>query len=71
MPEITPAQRRVYDAVLRFEGENSRAPLLQEVADALGMRSKSNICVRLQHLERAGWIKRDYRHVMTIRPDDN
>ncbi len=66
MREITPAQRRVYDAIFDFEEKHGRRPILQDLADALGMRSKSNIWAHLRKLERAGWIKLEYRHVVTI-----
>ena len=67
MQPITDTQRRVYDALIAFEAAHSRAPTQQELAIALGQKSRSNIHRHLATLERAGWIKREYHHVMTVR----
>lgn len=58
-------------AVLRFIGEYVRregfAPTIQEIADGVGLKSKSSVEHHLVHLEEMGLIARKARAPRTIR----
>lgn len=63
---LSPANLRVLGAVIHLTRESGRAPTLQQVATAVGLKAKSTICVHMKKLEAAGRIRRDYRHEVII-----
>jgi SOS-response transcriptional repressor LexA len=65
-PSLSPANLRVLGAVIHLTRQHGRAPTLQQVATAVGLRAKSTICVHMKKLEAAGRIRRDYRHEVII-----
>jgi SOS-response transcriptional repressor LexA len=67
MTPMTDGQRRVYEAIVKYEEQTGKRPTQRWLAEALGLSSSSNINVHMRKLEKAGWIKRDYYNTATVR----
>ena len=68
---LTPRQRDALAFIARYQGANESAPSLQEIADDLGMRSKSQAHYIVRKLEQRGAIRRLHgqrRSIRIIRP---
>lgn len=63
LADLTPAQRRVYQAIAELEQELGYAPTLRQVADRAGLRSTATVHAHLQRLLQAGLIRRASRTV--------
>ena len=61
--DLTPAQRRVYQAIAELEQELGYAPTLRQVADRAGLRSTATVHAHLKRLLQAGLIRRASRTV--------
>jgi len=61
--DLTPSQRRVYQAIAELEAELGYAPTLRQIAERAGLRSTSTVHAHLQRLLRAGLIRRVSRTV--------
>lgn len=55
---ITPAQHQTLAFLQSYIRENGYAPSYDEIADGLGLHSKSGILTKLRALEAAGYIRR-------------
>ena len=55
---LTPRQRDCLLVLQRAVDATGVAPTQQQLADALGLRSKSNVCALLDHLEERGYVER-------------
>ena len=70
MPEIsglTPRQRDVLAFIVRYQAAENCAPTLQEIADGLGLKSKSQIHTLIRGLRERGVIQYLPRHPRSIR----
>ena len=56
MEALTPHQRRVLEALQRFAAEG-HAPSLDELAQALGLRSRGSLHKHIRALEAAGYVR--------------
>jgi SOS-response transcriptional repressor LexA len=65
---ISPQANRVFDAILRLEAKLTRRPFQQEIAGEAGYKSKSSANKYIKELETAGWLRRDYLGLNTLRP---
>jgi len=63
MLNLTPAQRRLYQAIAELEQELGYAPTLRQIAERAGLRSTSTVHAHLQRLLQAGLIRRASRTV--------
>ena len=63
LADLTPAQRRVYQAIAELETELGYAPTLRQIAERAGLRSTSTVHAHLQRLLQAGVIRRASRTV--------
>lgn len=54
---LSPAQRKVYDAICIFMRSNKLSPTYQELANITGAKSANGIVQTLERLQRKGWIK--------------
>ena len=57
MRTLTPAQRRVYDALAYHIRVNGYMPTLAELANGLGLRSLATVHKHLTGLRARGWIR--------------
>jgi hypothetical protein len=53
---LTPAQSRVYVWVRDFIYKNGYSPSYEEIAEAMGLASKSNVHRYLYEIQQRGWI---------------
>jgi repressor LexA len=53
---LTARQRDIYDFIREFIAVHGQGPLLAEIAQGVGMRSKGTVHRYVQSLARAGWI---------------
>lgn len=50
-------QRELYDYLSNFVAENGYAPTYQQMADGLGLKSRSSIFRRIKEMQMRGWIE--------------
>lgn len=55
---LTPAQKRVFDAIVKHISINRFPPSVRELCRDLGYSSPNAVTGFLRHLERKHWIKR-------------
>jgi len=67
MDDITPAQVRVYFAITDAIDEKGYPPTVQEIADRIGLASKSTVHGHLGILEEKGYIKRNAKMPRAIK----
>lgn len=64
---ITAKQKQVLDAIDLHTRKHGYPPSHKQLADALGLRSTSAVAMRLDALERKGFIKREYGVARSLR----
>lgn len=64
--ELSAKQRTILEMIARFIDANGYAPTMQEIADAVGLKSLSSVTHQLHQLERAGFMRRDPKRSRTI-----
>ncbi|WJY18699.1 helix-turn-helix domain-containing protein [Alteriqipengyuania flavescens] len=55
---MTPQQKRTLDYVRAYHAEHGRAPTMQEIADATGVKAKSQVSRQLNTLAEYGFLRR-------------
>jgi repressor LexA len=55
---LTPRQRQVLDALIAAIDSTGVTPSFQEIADEVGLGSKSGVARIMDALEQRGWIQR-------------
>jgi len=53
---LTPTQKKVYDAIVKFIESNKHSPSYEELKQILGYRSKAPIHWFIYQLKRRNWI---------------
>ena len=54
---LTPAQKKVYDVIVKFIETNNYSPSYEELKQLLGYRSKAPIHGLIHQLKRRNWIQ--------------
>ena len=54
---LTPTQKKVYDAIVKFIEANNYSPSYEELKQILGYRSKAPVHGLIHQLKRRNWIK--------------
>ena len=54
---LTPAQKKMYDAIVKFIETNEYSPSYEELKQILGYRSKDAVHGLIHQLKRRKWIK--------------
>lgn len=71
---LTPRQREVLDVLIRVHDATGITPSFQEIADEVGLGSKSGVSRIMDALEQRGWIQRlpNFARAIRIlrRPED-
>ncbi len=57
--QLSPKQKKFYDAVVWFHKEEGRPPSYQEMIDVLDYRSKGTIAAFVSRLIEKGWLWKD------------
>jgi repressor LexA len=65
-PRLTPAQRKIVEAILESKVTRGYPPTVREIAEATGTSSPSTVHHHLDVLERIGWITRSPNKPRTI-----
>mgnify|MGYP001594995433 CR=1 FL=1 len=65
---MTPAQRKVYDALVLYWRERGYAPSYDDLREACGFRSRHTIACHLDALERLGAVTREPGRSRSLRP---
>ena len=56
---LSATQRRVFDMIREHIATSTYPPTMQEISDAVGLKSLASVTYQLQQLELAGYIKRN------------
>ena len=64
--DLSPKQRTILEMIARFIDANGYAPTMQEIGDAVGLKSLSSVTHQLGQLELAGFMRRDPKRSRTI-----
>ena len=56
LPELTPAQRELYDWLDDYIHTHRHSPSIRQMMQAMGLRSPAPVQSRLRHLQQKGWI---------------
>lgn len=64
--DLSPKQRTILEMIARFIDVNGYAPTMQEIGDAVGLKSLSSVTHQLGQLELAGYMRRDPKRSRTI-----
>ncbi|MBK5238793.1 MAG: transcriptional repressor LexA [Actinomycetales bacterium] len=64
--DLSPKQRTILEMIARFIDINGYAPTMQEIGDAVGLKSLSSVTHQLGQLELAGFMRRDPKRSRTI-----
>jgi len=67
---LTARQAEALDIIRGFIDDHGYGPSVQDVADAMGLATKSAAWYHLHNLERDGWIARDAGIARSVRPTD-
>lgn len=54
---MTPTQQKVYEYIRRYIAEHKHSPSYQQIADGVGIKAKSRICVVVRELVKDGYLK--------------
>jgi SOS-response transcriptional repressor LexA len=65
---LTPAQRRIMQAIWTLIARNGYSPSLRELCEETGIRSTNTIRFHVEHLVERGYITREPGQFRTIRP---
>lgn len=65
-PRLTQRQDEAYEFIRRYLRDHHKPPTLQEIGDALGIRSTNGVYKLLQALEKKGYIKRQKHAARSI-----
>lgn len=57
---MTPRQREALDFIARYIADRGYSPSYQEVADAIGLASKSGVCRIVRSLVQRGHLKQEH-----------
>ncbi|CAB4908379.1 unannotated protein [freshwater metagenome] len=57
--DLSATQRRVFDMIREHQAAIGYPPTMQEISDAVGLKSLASVTYQLQQLELAGYIKRN------------
>ena len=60
LAQVGPRARQLYDTICAYISRNGYAPSIDEMRQALRLRSASTVCYHLEKLVKAGLIERDY-----------
>jgi len=64
--DLSSKQRLILEMIARFIDINGYAPTMQEIGDAVGLKSLSSVTHQLGQLELAGFMRRDPKRSRTI-----
>ncbi|MFT6535001.1 MAG: repressor LexA [Alpinimonas sp.] len=64
--DLSSKQRTILEMIARFIEANGYAPTMQEIGDAVGLKSLSSVTHQLGQLELAGFMRRDPKRSRTI-----
>ncbi len=64
--DLSAKQRTILDMIARFIESYGYAPTMQEIGDAVGLKSLSSVTHQLGQLELAGYVRRDPKRSRTI-----
>jgi repressor LexA len=64
--DLSSKQRMILEMIARFIEANGYAPTMQEIGDAVGLKSLSSVTHQLGQLELAGFMRRDPKRSRTI-----
>ena len=64
--DLSSKQRMILEMIARFIDVNGYAPTMQEIGDAVGLKSLSSVTHQLGQLELAGFMRRDPKRSRTI-----
>lgn len=64
--DLSPKQRMILEMIARFIDVNGYAPTMQEIGDAVGLKSLSSVTHQLGQLELSGYMRRDPKRSRTI-----
>lgn len=64
--DLSAKQRTILEMIARFIDANGYAPTMQEIGDAVGLKSLSSVTHQLVQLELAGYVRRDPKRSRTI-----
>lgn len=64
--DLSSKQRTILEMIARFIDINGYAPTMQEIGDAVGLKSLSSVTHQLGQLELAGFMRRDPKRSRTI-----
>ncbi len=64
--DLSAKQRTILEMIARFIEVNGYAPTMQEIGDAVGLKSLSSVTHQLGQLELAGFMRRDPKRSRTI-----
>ena len=56
MEPLTPAQKELYDWLVKFINENHYSPTIRQMMRAMGLRSPAPIQARLERLQTKGYV---------------
>lgn len=64
--DLSSKQRMILEMIARFIDVNGYAPTMQEIGDAVGLKSLSSVTHQLGQLELSGYMRRDPKRSRTI-----
>ncbi|MGK7882672.1 MAG: repressor LexA, partial [Crocosphaera sp.] len=56
MEPLTPAQKELYDWLIKYIRENQHSPSIRQMMKAMGLRSPAPVQSRLERLRNKGYI---------------
>src|SRR5215469_47705 len=69
--ELSRRQRQILEVIREWVEQRGYAPTLREIAEAVGLTSKSSVAHQLSTLEKKGYLRRDFGRPRTVEMRDS